>query len=235
MPTAVIVGRDRRIVGFGGTMMPDERVVTAALEDAPVLLDAEAHRMPRPDDHKPDFPPSYTMHISPATGVSGGSFGGPDYWSFEGFRLKDLIREVYAVNYVRLDLATSVDNGQRYNFSLVLPEAESKEQIYERFQRGIQEYFHLAATRQERLMDIYVVTAPDPMPTPAKLAPGRIAGDFARSSSVEVAVSRDVDAMSPHPLGAIRRVSMKGTMNQFCFLLESLVDRPVVNETNSGG
>jgi len=52
--------------------------------------------MPRPDDNKPDFPPSYELH------VRAGIFGEPDFHSFQRFDLKDLIGELYEVKSVRV-------------------------------------------------------------------------------------------------------------------------------------
>jgi hypothetical protein len=80
-PAAVIIGSDRRIVGFDPAMLPSARTIDAALAgriatDPPLL--AEPPRMTRPEDDRPDFPPSYTLHVSPAKGGGGGEFGGGD-------------------------------------------------------------------------------------------------------------------------------------------------------------
>jgi len=67
--------------------------------------------MPRPDDNKPDFPPSYELH------VRAGIFGEPDFQSFQRFDLKDLIGELYEVKSVRVLKLSSLDDGK----ALTLP------------------------------------------------------------------------------------------------------------------
>ena len=79
----VIVGADRRIVGFDGGFRPRAEVVDAVLENrittTPpkptresfrafsesklVLLSPKPQRMPRPDYHRPDFSPSYSVML----------------------------------------------------------------------------------------------------------------------------------------------------------------------------
>ncbi len=99
---AAIVGPDRRILGFDHGIVPaaatlegilDGHAATrpkstpelmALVEKGLVILDAEPERMPRPDDHKPNFPPSWKAQISPAASEGGGDYGGPDYWGFAG-------------------------------------------------------------------------------------------------------------------------------------------------------
>ncbi len=75
--------------------------------------------------------------------------------------MKGIIEQFYGINPIRIELPASLDDGRRYDFSLVLPEAESQERIYQRFQQAIQDYFYLTATRQAGLTDVYVVTTPN--------------------------------------------------------------------------
>jgi hypothetical protein len=86
-PQAVIIGTDRRIVGFdNGSPLPSEEAINAVLSDrillippkptveqsraffesGRTLLSAEPQHTPQPDDHRPDFSPSYSVHIAPA-------------------------------------------------------------------------------------------------------------------------------------------------------------------------
>src|SRR5579872_1558169 len=258
IPSAVIIGADRKILGFDASMVPQAETVTAALEgritttppkremaefkafveSRKVLLEAEPRRLSRPDDHKPNFPPSYTLHVAPSPQQSeGGNFGAPDLWALNGLTLRKLIAEVYNLNPIRIYLPASLDNSTRYDFSLVLPEAESKEQMYERFRQGIQDYFHITATREERLLDVYVVTALDRKPPAAK---ARQEEDFFSSSSVgyQVVEAADGDFFAepkPVAIGAIRSIGIEGTASDFCRTLESMLDRPVVNETHLDG
>lgn len=263
LPAAVIIGADRRIVGFDRKMIPTADTLKAALEGriittplkpgTPefkafverrlVLLDAEPPRLPRPDDHKPDFPPSYTLHVSPAKLESGGgNYGGSDFMSFQGFDLKGLVSELYNLNPVRIQLPASLDDGKRYDFDLVLPEPDSKENIYNRIRQGIQEYFHLTVGRENRVLDAYVVTAPGAKPAMVKAKLEDELTSFSKSSSIgfeviEVPGAPD-DAASPPKavsIAAIRSISMQGTIEEFCHRLEGTLDRPVVNETKLDG
>ncbi len=57
--SAVIIGNDRRIIGFDQMIVPEPDTINAALHGRrSVHLDAEPPRMPRAEEHKPDFPPS---------------------------------------------------------------------------------------------------------------------------------------------------------------------------------
>jgi uncharacterized protein (TIGR03435 family) len=261
LPAAVIIGVDRRIVGFDREMIPTADTLKAALEGriittplkpgTPefkafverrlVLLDAEPPRMPRPDDHKPDFPPSYTLHVSPAKLEGGGNYGGSNFVSFQGFDLKGIISELYNLNPVRIQLPAPLDDGKGYDFDLVLPEPDSKENIYNRIRQGIQEYFHLKVARENRVLDAYVVTAPNPKPAMVKAKPEDESATF-KSSSIEfevVEIPGGPDDLVGPPkavtIGAIRSISMQGTIDELCHRLEGALDRPVVNETKLDG
>jgi len=260
IPSAVIIGAVRKILGFDSSMVPQAETVTAALdgrmtttppkrdmaefkafmESRKVLVQAEPYRMPRPDDHKPNFPPSNTLHVTPS-GKEGesGNYAGPGFWSLNGFTLKKLIAEVYSLNPIRIHLPASLDNGTRYDFSLVLPEAESKEQMYERFRQGIQDYFHVTATREEQLLDAYVVTALDRKPPAAKTRTEESWGGFSSGvefETIDVAGGDDLFAEpKPVAISAIRSIGIEGTADDFCRTLEMTLDRPVVNETHLEG
>jgi len=257
LPSGVIIGADRRILGFDVMMVPQLESVVAALEgritttppkrgaaqfkafmeSRRVLLAAEPRRMPRLDDHKPSFSPSYTLHVTPSQkdGESG-NYGGPDYWSLNGFDLKKLIAELYSINPIRIHLPASLDNGTRYDFSLVLPEAESKEQMYERFRQGIQDYFHITATGEERLLDVYVVTALDRKPPAAKSRTEESWGGLSSVGFMDTAGDGDfLREPKSVGIGGIWSIGTEGTAVDFCRTLERALDRPVVNETHLEG
>ena len=257
LPAAAIVGPDRRIVGFDPSMLPTADTLNAALENRitttpvkkadwkaflesrRVLLKAEPPRMPGPDDHKPNYPPSYTLRVSPSQSEGGGNFGGMDYWSLEGFDLKGILSEIYNLNPIRIHLPSGLDDGKRYDFSLVLPEPESKDQIYERFRQGVQDYFHVSATRETVALDVYIVKASNGRPPAVKRRAEHISLGL---SSVEFQVSRvagEGDAFTDPPkavaIDAIRGISVEGTMDDFCRRLEAKLDRPLIDETNLQG
>ncbi len=254
LPAAVIVANDGRIVGFDRMMVPSANTLEAVfegrittrspkpgnaafkefVENRLVLLDAESPRMPGANDHRPDFAPSYAVHISPAKSDDGGNFSSDSYWSLQNFELKDAVAELYDINPIRVHLPPALDDGKRYDFAIVLPQAESKESMRNRLRQGIEDQFHVSATREERLVDVYVVTALNGKPPEVKARP---TGDlmFTRSatSSVEYQVTRG--APRAVSLGDIRGISLEGTMDEFCRTLERDLDRPVVNESNLSG
>jgi uncharacterized protein (TIGR03435 family) len=258
-PATIFIGSDGRIIGFGDmgfpptasqvnaalegritTTQPTSATLKAFIESGQAFLNAEPYRMPGPDENKPKFPPSYTVHISRSQGESRGNFGGDDFWALQGYTLKDAIYALYHVNPVLVHLPASLDDGKRYDFALVLPEREDQEKMKDRFKRGLQDYFHLTARRESRLVDVYVVTTvPDHKPPAVKPRADERMGGFDRSSSVLFETVGGLDevseGMKPRSIGAIRGVSIDGTADEFCHMLEAELDRPVVNETNLQG
>ena len=260
-PAAVIIGADRRIVGYDPAMLPAARTLNAALEgriatEAPkqewaafkafmeggmALLEPEPPRWPRPEDHRPDFPPSYTLHVSPAAKIGGGDFASDDYRSFQGFDLKDVLARLYDTNPVRILLPAPLDDGKRYDFAIVLPVPESRESIHSRIVRGIEDHFGVATARERRMTDVYVATAPGRKPPVGRALPREDDG-FSMSAGVttliaEIAGSGDPLAELPRPvgIGGIGGISVDGSAEDFCRTLERELDRPVVNETKLKG
>ena len=254
-PLEVIVGTDRKITGFWRGMLPTEdqldavlegRVTTtppthetikAFMESRMVLLEAEPHMSPLMEDRKPHFAPSYALHVSISKGAGRSTASGDDYIAVQDFLLKDAITFVYGVNSIRVQLPAALDDGKRYDFAMVLPERESREKINERFQKGLEAYFHLAVRRENRLMDVYVVTVDanhKPVMKPrSEDGMGFVGGVSWGSESVEHEEMRG--GSKAVSLGAVTSAMMAGTADDFCHDLEEDLDRPVVNETNLQG
>jgi uncharacterized protein (TIGR03435 family) len=255
LPENVIVGADRRIIGFymGSmetehlldavqdgritTTQPDKATLKAFLESGKVLIDAEPQRMRRMDDHRPVFPPSYAVHVSLSQGEERGKASADDYWTLKGYTLKEVVGEVYDVNSIRLQLPASLDNNKRYDFALVLPKRESREKMKERMRQGLQDYFHVTVTRENRLVDVYVVSVlPDRKPPALEATQDGMGG---RSSGIQFGIVDGAedpqDEPKPQSISAIRGVYEDGLVNEFCHRLEGVLDRPVVNETGLEG
>jgi uncharacterized protein (TIGR03435 family) len=254
LPANVIIGADRRIVGFFRgiqeidnllqavhdgritTTRPSKATLKAFIESKQVLMEAEAPRMPRAEDQKPPFPPSFTVHVSPSQGEERSNSSSDDFWALQGFRLKEAIELLYDFNPIRVQLPASLDNDTRYDISLVLPEQESREQMTERIRMGLEGYFHVNVGREDRLVDAYVLSlSPNGKLPPAKPSVDKEMGG---STSSEVtfeapgSLDEEIAGPKPQPIGAIRGVSADGTADGFCHTLEYTLDRPVVNETD---
>jgi uncharacterized protein (TIGR03435 family) len=242
IPAAVIIGADRRIIGFDEHRVPDKATLAAALEGRLLHLNAEPPRMPRADDHKPDFPPSYAVHISPAKTADGGDFSSNKFHNFQGVTLRHILAQVFDVNPVRILLPAALDDSKLYDVAIVLPETEPTESISNRIVQGIQDYFGVVVTREELLLDVYVVnTANGRPPAPLSRSDDDWGGGASfgrveiRTSHIEGGPNELPDVIKPASLDAIQAVSSEGTMDQFCGMLELGLDRPLLNETNLDG
>jgi uncharacterized protein (TIGR03435 family) len=258
-PETVFIGADGKIIGFGNmgfppsesemnaalegqitTTRPTRATMKAFLDSGEVVLNAEPHRMPRPDENKPNFPPSYTLHVSPFVGEDRGNFSGDDFRALRGYTLKDAIAYLYNVNPIRVSLPASLDDGTHFDFALILPGREDREKMNDRFKQGLQDHFHLTAGRENRLVNVYVVTAVANHKPPAlqpRLHEGM--GGYSKSSVVGFetvgGLDEALEGMKPLSINAIRSVSIDGSADEFCHMLEAQLDRPVVNETNLEG
>jgi uncharacterized protein (TIGR03435 family) len=197
--------------------------------------------MPRPDDHKPNLPPSYNLHVLRSQIAGTGNYSGMDFWSLQGFDLKGVISVLYDINPVSIALPASLDDGSRYDFSLVLPEPEDQDRMCERFRQGIEDHFHITAKREDRSLGVYVVTAPNRKPPPIS-APPVESGASLKLSHIGMEVpsgARSPGGVAAMPkafsVSAIRSISVEGTTDEFCQLMERKLDRPIVNETNLEG
>jgi uncharacterized protein (TIGR03435 family) len=88
--------------------------------------------------------------------------------------------------------------------------------------------------REQRLVEVYVVTTAGGSPPSAKALPtGGGMGFFSSASFMPASGVGDEFAPPEHqPLSAMRSFSMSdGTMEDFCRNLEMNLDRPVVDET----
>ncbi len=236
MPAAIMIGADRLILGFQHGIRPEAEVVSAVLADrerGSALLSKEARRMPRPQDHRPDFAPSYEVHIAPARSENGGNFVGMDYWSLQGFTVKRLLAEVLGVNAIRIQLPASVDTAARYDVAVVLPRPQEREEKQGLIRQGVEDYFHLTATQENLLRDVYVLTAPDRKPPAAPTDPFAGGDGFTSFAAMGATVSGDSQL---HDIHAVTDIGLgNASVEEFCQMLERGLDRPVVNETNLDG
>jgi uncharacterized protein (TIGR03435 family) len=256
-----LIGADRRIIGYGRSIEASAEVINAVLEDritttppkrtreglrafsqsGLVLLSAEARPMHREDDQRPDFSPSYTVHVTPAKDeLGGGDYSGPDYWSLQGYTVKRLLAQMLDVNPIRIDLPASIDTHTRYDFSIVFPTPEEKDRQRNLIRQGVEDHFHIAAIRENRLRDVYVVTASDRKPSPSTSDPFAGGGYTSSMGWTFTAANLDdpdgLEPDTPHSIEAVTDIALDGaTVDGFCRMLEGDLDRPVFNETNLDG
>jgi uncharacterized protein (TIGR03435 family) len=119
--------------------------------------------VPPPPARRPDVAPSYDVQITPTRhsgvndprGPSGGS--GPDFWVIEAATLRPVIARLWGVPESRIDVPASIA-GRRYDFTLVLPRAESRETMTRLMREGVEKHFRV--TRETLSMEVDVLTAP---------------------------------------------------------------------------
>lgn len=238
MPQAVFVDSDARILGFSQLPVPllhasDIEQILSGHADA-----ARLRAKPRsPGGDKPEIPASYIVHISPARNREDGtsSSGGPDHWTALGFELRAVIAKAYEFDESRIDLPASLDNGERYDFELLLPQEETWETIASLVRDAIQKHFRLVIARETRHLDVYVLTAPQGAGPDLRDA-GPVGGGFLGTSSVW----RSSDGTPPTPEDMrkipIRHLSGSGMdIAELCSALERHLDRLVVDETGLEG
>jgi uncharacterized protein (TIGR03435 family) len=144
------------------------------------------------------------------------------------------IAKAYDLNPIRIVLPTSLKINKRYDFAFVAPEHQTPEEMQQHIQQGIQDHFHLSATYEDRLMDVYVLTAPNGKPPahPDPNDPGSVGGASWRSTG-----NIDENGMLlPAGINAIRSIDLiNGTVDDFCHMLEQGLDHPLINETHLDG
>lgn len=215
-----------------------------------IRLEDEPDRLPDPAavPVKPDVPPSYEVHISPSSTKGTNSSAGPDYWVQRGFDLKSIAAMVYEKEPARVEIPKSLDNGDRFDFVLVLPKHENDKTIHELARQAIEKYFNVAAVAEQRPSDVYVMTAIKGKTPPEKTGPDSLGGGFGSSSGFQVslppgtpetpeAMKKAIEELMKHPenVGIANISAGNATMDEFRQDLERGLDRPVVDETGMRG
>jgi uncharacterized protein (TIGR03435 family) len=163
-----------------------------------------------------------------------------------GFDLKTLIAQVYGVDVSRVEFP-DVDAGKkRYDVAAVLPKEENEEAIKHLVQEAFQKQFNLTITPENRVMDVYVVSAPNG-PAPELRQSHALGGSAGSNSIIEwnspdgrQPTMEDVEkAMNQKRASSGISVNgidvFSGTIQQLCRVLEEGLDRLVVDETNLTG
>ena len=115
---------------------------------------------PNPPLRKPGLSPSTDPRIwetrqSPDDGPSGGS--GPDYWVLQNVPLRPVLARLYDVPESRIELPEPLER-RRYDLVLALPGPVTRETMMRLMREGVEREF--GVTREQRVMDVDVLTAP---------------------------------------------------------------------------
>lgn len=206
-----------------------------------------------------DLPRAYGVHITPTSkkALDSADTGTDEYWALQGFKLKAALARVFSESEApfpesRIELPSSCDPDERYDFLLVYSPTDRHHDRNRLMQRGIERHFHMALTFEQRPMDAYVLSAPDGQTAAIRdVQDGGNAGIAVASSSFSLASfaseSPNVDSTPPPmpaltpfrretPAASLGSISIaNGTMATFCFQLELMLDRPVIDETGLTG
>jgi uncharacterized protein (TIGR03435 family) len=267
MGESVIVDPSGKIVGFIRFLDPrqlsgildgkavaiardagDDQVVKL-LADGKVRLESEPEQLPVPRiPVKPDIPPSYEVHISPSktNGTEGDS--GPDHWVKRGFDLKSIVSQVYGRDPSRVVLPDALDNGDKYDFVVVLPNPEDQKAIDQLVQHAIEKQFRVSAVVESKPADVYVMTAIKGKTPPAKTGDESFGGGFTSSSGFDFslpagtphtpeAIHKALEEIMKHPeaVGISNISAGNTTIDGFRQNLERSLGRPIVDETGLAG
>jgi len=243
MPQVAYIDADAKILGFDHHQFYNgsriEQILAGHAADARLRVNPRSF-----GDGKPDIPPSHSVRISPARrnreeGTS--SSGGPAHWTKLGCELKAAIAQVYEIDESRIDLPKELDNGEAFDFELLLPKEEGRETMQGLVRRAIERHFGLTITRETRTVDVYTLTAPNGAGPGLREAESGGGGFIGTRSLVKF----DWTA-NPEPTledferaragASMRDLSASGMdMAHLCRTLETSLDRLVVDETGLQG
>jgi uncharacterized protein (TIGR03435 family) len=136
------------------------------------------------------------------------------------YDLKTILSVITGQDATRILLPTSLENNQGYDFVLVLPRPENKPTVDRLLHQGIEKYFQISITLEERTTDVYVMTAQEGK-TPKEADSGgsfscsKLLVDRARTGFEISAYSHDI--------------------SEFRNTLEHTLHRPIIDETNLQG
>jgi uncharacterized protein (TIGR03435 family) len=205
----------------------------------------------------------FDVRISPTqipSGQHGSNRGSSDQWTLEGLDLVSALSEICGDKrrpiqpvadfpmpfpLSRIELDPSFDPDARYDFQ-VRGRNLDREFQKELLRLGLEQYFKASVIREERSMDVYVLTAIDGR-LQQEATSGFGSGGFGTFSSMTHS-GPPPETLSALPRAEIfRRLSQGGgrtmgsisadgvSMQMFCHMLEMPLGRPVVNETGLTG
>jgi uncharacterized protein (TIGR03435 family) len=197
---------------------------------------------------KPDIPPSYEVHITPSKANGTEDSSGPDFWILRGFDLKTIVSMAYEKDPSRVALPKSLDNDEKFDFVVVLPNEEDETAIHQLVQGAIEKQFKVSPVVVSKPAEVYLMTAIKGKTPAAKTGSQSSGGGGFTSASAEFslpegtlhtpeAFNKGVDELAKHP-GHIRISNISAantTIDQFRKSLEYHLGRPIIDETGLEG
>jgi uncharacterized protein (TIGR03435 family) len=206
-----------------------------------------------------DLPRAYGVHITPTSKktLESADTGTDEYWALQGFNLKAALARIFSEAEApfpesRIELPAAFDPAERYDFLLVYSPTDRQQDRNRLMQRGIERHFRLSLGFEQRPMHVYVLSAPAGQSAAIRDVQedggggvGFASSSFSLASFASEAPSGEVtpermpapDAWRRPPAAtSLGRISISNeTMEMFCFQLELMLDRPVVDETGLSG
>ena len=185
--------------------------------------------------------PSYELHVwrmGPNAPQGHFTSGGPRYVRARGFTLRALLARLLHADDRRIEMPPALDGAERYELMLHLPSDEGWQAVDRRVLDGVTHHFGITVTRERRLVDAYVMTAPRGETPALRRVAERGIGGFTSIEAVTAAVSPSEPAQPQAVRGkalTLGPVSMSGvTVADLAGWLEDLLGHPVVDETGLG-
>jgi uncharacterized protein (TIGR03435 family) len=186
--------------------------------------------VPTPSSSGPrrvSIPPSTAVRLSRSTRRDRSSSRGNEHWTIEGYTLRALLAAIHDVPESRVLLPPRVNGDTRYDAMLVLPEPLPPDQIERLMRDGVDEVLQVKTTRERRMTDVSILTAPNGDVRAEKEA-DRV--DFSVSVFDVGSITFDDDDSS-----IVRTLSGSFAMGDLCRVLEHALGQMVFDETHLAG
>jgi uncharacterized protein (TIGR03435 family) len=208
------------------------------------LTSARAAAGGGPSTDPPTYPhgivPSYQLDVSrmrPDAPQGHFTRGEPGYSHAKGFTLRAMLARFLNVDERRIDMPPDLDGDERYELTLRLPVVEPWQAMDRRMLDGITRHFGISISRERRLVDAYVMTAPRGETPALRRSADQGGGGFA-GGSIEYSTDEGSPSEPARPPAVrgqaltIGPVSMSGlTLADLAGWLEELLGHPVVDGT----
>jgi uncharacterized protein (TIGR03435 family) len=219
-------------------------VLACGIATTATAQDKATHQPARRAVHTEQESAPALVHITPTTqreGETSIQIGG-DRWIARGFDVKALLSEIYDIDVRRIDLPDSVAAGARYDVALMLPQEVDEDTMQEMLESAVERRFGLKITRENRSVDVYVLTAPNGpgaalhlhgghgIPTLVTARAGASAGSASDDAGQIRYFGKDCSGIASGGISA-----SAGTIGEFRRTLEPDLDRLLVDETNLTG